>query len=159
MHNWERKAVILPFKKKISSGGYFETYTSRELCDFHMPSSFVLALLFRLHWDLNEMSDCFLCPVLSWHFFPPPATSVPVWIDDIDEEMPLQSHTQGFTAQVNRAGCFVPGMATTFLIISFILPTIFIWTVASEDTVLCWIVRWGYSLCWCPLSPDCLITF
>lgn len=28
---------------KISSGGYFEAYTSRELCDVHLPSSFVLA--------------------------------------------------------------------------------------------------------------------
>lgn len=149
---------------KISSGGYFEAYTSRELCDFHMPSSFVLASAsFRATLGFEWNEDRAIASFVLFYtciFFPPPATSVPGWTDDIDEEIPLQRDTQGFTAQVNRAGCFVPvGMATTFLIISFILPTIFIWTVASEGTMLCWIERCWNSTCWCLLSPDCLITF
>lgn len=150
---------------KISSGGIFwSLHFKRTLWLSH---AFLLCVSKRFFsryagiWMKWRRSDCFLCPVLHWHLFcPPPATSVPGWTDDIDEEIPLQRDTQGFTAQVNRTGCFVPvGMATTFLIISFILPTIFIWTVASEDTMLRWIERWGNSTCWCLLSADCLITF
>lgn len=72
-------------------------------------------------WIKWRQSDCVLCPGLSWHFFSPPSTPAPVRTDDIEEEMPLTSHTQGFAAQVNRLRSSVRvGMATTFLIVSFI---------------------------------------
>lgn len=97
--------------------------STRELCDFHMPPSWCYHTpFFRLLWDLNQMKTERLCS-LSWFilaFFSPPPTPVPVWADDIEEEMPLTSHAQGTAAQVNRLSYSVHvGMATTFLIVSF----------------------------------------
>lgn len=111
-------------------------------------------------WMKWRQSDCFLCPVLHLHLF---STSRHIcarmnrWHRRRDT---ITKRYSGVYCTGNRAGCFVPvGMATTFLIISFILPTIFIWTVASEVTMLCWIERCWNSTCWCLLSAGCLVTF
>lgn len=107
---------------KISAESYFEVY-ERTLWLSH-ASFLVLSNTFfqvTLGFDSNEDRAIVFFVLVYPGIFSPPSTPVPVGTDDIEEEMPLTSHTQGFTAQVNRLSYSVHvGMATTFLIVSFI---------------------------------------
>lgn len=108
-------------QRKISAGSYFEVY-ERTLWLSHASFLVLSNTFFRLLWDLNQMKTERLCS-LSWFILAFFFTSLHTCArtDDIEEEMPLTSHTQGFAAQVNRLRSSVRvGMATTFLIVSFI---------------------------------------
>lgn len=107
---------------KIPAESYFGV-DERTLWLSHASFLVLSNTFFRLLWDLNQMKTERLCSLSRFilAFFSPPSPPVPVRTDDIEEEMPLTSHTLGFAAQVNRLSYTVHvGMATTFLIVSFI---------------------------------------
>lgn len=148
---------------KISSGEYFEAHTSRELCDFH-TSSFVLAhtsfqVTLGFEWNEDRAIASFVLfhPGIFFHL-PPHLCQY---------EQMTQTKRCHYKAILRGLLHRLTGQAALCLLAwlpLFSSSPLFFLQFSFEQrpakgTTLCWIVQWGNSICWCLLSPDCLITF
>lgn len=111
-------------------------------------------------WMKWRQSDCFLCPVSSrclFHLLP----------HLCEYEQMTQTERCHYKAILRGLLHRLTGRAALCLLawlpLSSSSPLFFLQFSfeqrPSEDTTLCWIVRWGNTTRWCLLSPDRLITF